>query len=248
MQNKILLPATTLLLIFMTQGYSSDQSNGNDLTWSENPGAHEVHLKRRLNNPYFPESRRIVTHEDLNQAKKKDDEDYLKCDVVLKEIGKEIESLRFGSTSGTLLRLRERIDDLIYTSLSVGGHATDIAKHADKLRNAVILGLQEAFTDDSDTLSRIDEANKHHKEKVMRFYNTPVIAHMIREDSPILKNETISTIISESPEGIATFINLLPSDTKPIVENGALILIKEALNAGFEDPLLAEKLAVFGIE
>ena len=40
----------------------------NELEWSSNPGAHEAHLIRRHNNPYFSETRRMVSKDELAEA------------------------------------------------------------------------------------------------------------------------------------------------------------------------------------
>jgi len=55
------------------------ESTDGTLQWSNDPGAYESHLMRRHNNPYFPESRRNVSLEDLQEAKKKDEDDYISC-------------------------------------------------------------------------------------------------------------------------------------------------------------------------
>jgi len=46
------------------------------LVWSENPGPCEAHLLRRFDNPLFPTKRRIVTAQELNDAKLRDEEEY----------------------------------------------------------------------------------------------------------------------------------------------------------------------------
>lgn len=47
---------------------------GDELTldWSTQPGFHERHLHRRLNNPFFPPERRVVTRHELESAKELD--------------------------------------------------------------------------------------------------------------------------------------------------------------------------------
>ncbi|MEX2014294.1 MAG: hypothetical protein WD896_02980, partial [Parcubacteria group bacterium] len=211
------------------------------LQWSSNPGAHETHLRRRHNNPYFPESRRKVLPEDLAEAKRKDKEDYVACEQLFEQLGKEIEALSSTTTSGDLLGLRERIDDLIFFSMGVGGPEIEVASKADRLREAVISDLRAAFAGDEETLSNIEKADAYHKDRVRAFY-IPVIAQILRKNGPIPQEETIPAILSEDPSAIAIFINSLPKDSRPPIEVEALKIMREALDNGHVDPQFEEKI------
>lgn len=224
----------------------SDRSSG-ALPWSNNPGAHEAHLMRRHNNPYFPKTRRAVSHEDLEEAKKKDKDEYILCQRRLEELGQEIEALPEAATSGDLMALRERIDDLIFFSMGVGGPATEIASKADQLREAVISDLRSAFAGDEETISNIEKADTYHKDNVRKFY-IPVIAQMRRENSPILEEETIATVLSEDPSSIAIFMNCLPEDSRALIEVEGLKMLQETLGNGHIDPQCEEKIFALGGE
>lgn len=129
------------------------------LEWSSNPGAHEAHLIRRQNNPYFPEPRRIVSKEELAEAKRMDDDDYMLCQQRFGELGKEIEALPSTFPVAEFHKIRERLDDVILFSMGVGGPAKEIATKADQLRDAVILDMRAAFSGDVHR----DKASSPHK-------------------------------------------------------------------------------------
>lgn len=217
------------------------ESTEGTLPWSSNPGAYETHLMRRRNNPYFPESRRSVSHEDIEDAKKKDKDDYILCQQRLEHLGQEIKAPPQNATSGDLMALRKRIDDLIFFSMGIGGHATDIASKADQLREAVISDLRSAFAGDEETLSNIEKADTYHKDNVRKCY-IPVIAQMRRENSPILEEEIIATVLSEDPSLIAIFMNSLPEDSRALVEIEGLKMLQETLDNGHIDPQCEEKI------
>lgn len=83
------------------------------------------------------------------------------------------------------------------------------------------------------------------RDNTRKFY-IPVIAQMVRTNSPILKEETIPTILSEDPSAIAIFINSLPEDTRPLIEVEALKMMREALDDGHIDPQGEEKIFALG--
>lgn len=220
------------------------ETNDVELHWSANPSAYEAHLMRRHNNPYFPESRRSVSREDLQEAKRKDKDDFILCQQRLEAICKEIEALQAGN-SDDLMALRNSLDDLIFFSLGVGGPATEIVSKADRLRDALISDLRSALVDNDEALSKIEKANDYHNNSVRKFY-IPVIAQMSRENSPILKEETIPTILSENPIVIAKFVNSLSQDGKALTEVAGLKILQEGLNSGHIDPQLEEKIYALG--
>lgn len=211
------------------------------LQLSSNPGAHEYHLRRRHNNPYFPESRRKVSPEDLAKARRKDKEDCISCQKNLEQLLKEIAALPPTTTSSNLHRLRERIDGLIFFSMGIGGPATDIASKADQLRETLISNLRAAFVGDEETLSSIDDADAYHKDRVRAFYIS-VVAQILRENSPTPQDETIPSILSEDPSAIAICINSLPDDIRALLEAEGLKILRETLDDGYIDPQYEEKI------
>lgn len=218
------------------------ESTEGALEWSNDPGAHEAHLMRRWNNPYFPEERRLVTQDQLDEAKRRDKEDCILCQQKFTELGTDIESLSSNVTTGDLLSLRERLDDLIYYSMGVGGPAKEIAVKADQLRDAIIADLREAFSDNEETLENIEKADAFHRDNTRKFY-IPVLAQVLRKNSPVLKEETIPTILSADPLAISVFMNTLPEDSRALVRVEALKMMQEALNDGHIDPRIEEKLS-----
>lgn len=212
------------------------------LEWSNNPGAHEAHLIRRSNNMYFPKSRRIVLEDELSEARSMDNEDYILVAQRFAEVEKEIEAISSTLTVGDLHEIRERLDNLILFAMGVGGAAKEIASKADQLRDAVISDMRAAFSDDEETLENIERAETYHKDNTRKFY-IPVMAQICRENSPILKEETISTILSEDSNSISIFINFLPEDDRALIRLEALKMMQEVLNDGYIDPQFEEKLS-----
>lgn len=208
---------------------------------SSNLAAHEAHLIIRRNNPYFPEAKRTVSHDELADAKRKDKEDYIYCQRCLEKLKEGIEALPSIAKSGDLLVLRERIDDRIFFSLGLGGPAAEISSKAQQLRETIMLNMRAAFSENQEMLDNIQKADTHHKDTVRTFF-IPVLAQILRNDSPIPQDEIISTILSEDPSTIAIFINSLPEDSRALIEIEGLKVLREALNDGYVDPQCEEKI------
>lgn len=217
-------------------------SECSQLEWSHNPEAYEAHLIRRCNNPYFPKSYQNVSAKELSEAKRIDSEDYNLVEHRFAALGEQIKGLPSNSTIGELNTIRERLDNLILFSMGVGGRAYDLASKADKVREALISDMRAAFQDDAESLAKIEKADSSHKEYVRKFY-IPVMAQMLRERSPVKKEHTIATILSEDPETIALVLSVMSEDGRAVVELEALTMMKEALSDGYIDPQFEEKIS-----
>ncbi len=220
---------------------SSQGGQINKLEWSSDPGAHEAHLIRRHDNPYFPASRRTVSKEDLAEAKRLDNDDYIVCRQLFEGLGRVFEMLPSTTTSGELIKLRKRVEDLTHFAMGVGGPAKEIASAADTIRDAVIEDLRAGFSDNSEVLENIEKADLFHNDYVRKF-SIPVIAQLTRKNSPINTDETVFTILSEEPEAISIFVNTLSEKAQAILLVDALRIIREAFDNGYVDPQFEEKL------
>lgn len=214
-----------------------------EFEWSDNPGAYEAHLARRCNNPYFPTHLQAVSEEELLEARTIDNNDYLLAEERFVQLGIEIKGRPPVTTIAELQKLRERIENLIRFSMGVGGRAYQIATKANRVREAIISDMREAFSDDQNALETIEEADKAHKKHIRKFY-IPVMAQILRERSPVRKEDTIATILSEDPKTIALVMSVLPEDTKPLIQKAALEMMKKALDQGYRDDYFEEKVSV----
>lgn len=219
-----------------------------ELRWSANPGGHEAHLIRRHSNPYFAISRRTVTTGELEEAKAKDREDYLLCQQQLAQLMNEVEASVASAptiTVGELHPIRERLDELIFFSMGAGGPAKEIASKADRLREVVIASLRSAFSNDPLALEAVERADRYHKESTRRYY-IPVMAQMLRKNSPIPKEESISAVLSEDPETISLVMGCFAEDVQAPMRIAALQIMRQALDEGFRDPRFEAKIFAVG--
>lgn len=218
--------------------YVVDGSPEGTLVWSSNPGAHELHLKRRHNNPYFSISRRKVSGNELAEAKAMDAQDHALCKAQLIEL---ISGIRATSpaTVGDLQDYRERLEQLVEFCVGSAGPAGEIAGEATKLREALIADMRQAFAGDNDKLRYIDDADSLHKRN-NRTFHVPLMAQLLRKDSPIPSGETIASLLSEDPATIAT---VMATVQDPGLRENTLRIFLGVRMDGYVDPQFGEKLS-----
>jgi hypothetical protein len=218
-----------------------------DLMWSSNPGAYEMQLQRRCNNPYFPALQQNVSEAELTEAIKIDYEDYSLAEQRLLQIGNEIKELTSDLTMKEFHYFRERLEDIISFSIGAGGRTYELASMCKKLREALILSLRQSISSDNDILALIEEAEYAYK-KNNRIFHTPVMAQMVRERSPIDENLSIPTILSEDAQTISLVMSIYDDQTRLLVSREALKLLEKGLDSGYIDPEFNEKLMIFSKE
>jgi hypothetical protein len=218
--------------------------NLNDkLEWSTEPCAYEAHLIRRHNNPYFAESRRFVSAVELEEAKSMDNRDLIAAEERFNELLREIEATCVSKQpkSGDLIELRAHLEEFVRFSMGIGGRAKWLASKAYKIRDGIIIDLRNAFSNDKKTLENIEKADLFYED--MRKFALPVFAQLLRENSPIPREETLPTILSEDPLSISLLMELWPENSKPGARVELLRMMKAALNNGYIDRQFKEKIS-----
>ncbi|MET3524801.1 hypothetical protein [Mesorhizobium abyssinicae] len=218
-----------------------------ELEWSDNPGAREAYLIKRWHNPYFGPSRRIVSTEELSEARKTDHDKFLLAQNSFSGLAKEIGGLPSPMTAGDLHEARQSLDDIIQFAVSVGGPAKEVAVKADQIRDAVVLALREAFSGDAEKLEKIERADTYHKDHVRKFY-LPIMAEIIGTERITPNEELVPSLLSEDPATISIVLDSLPEDDRVVMQAAAMKLILRVLEEGYIDPQLDKKLAVLARE
>ncbi len=160
-------------------GTSKADSADERLTWSADPGCHERLLQRRYRNPLFPADRREVTAKSLSGAKEKDRKALKKLRVDVIALGLELpDDFPVGAMAPQL----ERVNNLRYRCVEVGGEVEESLRELDRLKASMIKAWRAFFELDQDALALLDEA--------VRFVN---------ENEPTIMNEDIAQIQSCIP-------------------------------------------------
>lgn len=215
-----------------------DSTDG--LNWSGNPGCFEIHLKRKVNNPFFPKSARTVTQEQIEEAKAQDGADAAALREKFAELVDGIGQLSAASTFQDILDLREGIDALLEEAASIGGEVGAIRDQLLPLRESVVDTIRQAIVeseDPGDMLETLDalEANYH---AAAAIFHSPFIAQVWR----LPMEDLVPALLSEPPEVIRMAMSMIGEESRTIIAEQAGALMKKVESEGIEIPEAAEKL------
>ncbi|RUV27038.1 MULTISPECIES: hypothetical protein [unclassified Mesorhizobium] len=203
--------------------------------FSENPGAYEMHLIRRLNNPYFDPERRQITLEQLDHARHKDREQLEKASAKFEGVLKLVSDLPEVATLRELEPVRLALEGTIKFATGAGGQAKQVASQCDRLREAWIETFRKCLSDDPRSMEAFAAANNRFDER-MRRYSVPLTVQFSIENGPIPREEIFATFLSEEPKRLESAMRALGVNAARPLAEGCLELMIRRIEEGMDDP------------
>lgn len=216
-----------------------------NITFSAQPGSHERQLKTRYNNPLFRAERQTISLIDLADAQAKDAkesdqfrQDFADTFASAADLGNHV-------GSEVILGLKEKCDALYEQACGLGGDFStekdSLKKFLDVLMAAVVQG---AAGDDYalDELAQESTARDIH----FRLLTAPVVADLLKPDTPIGNDELIPTLLSQSVGDITLAVELFDEEQRIELHREAESLINELQQSGITLPVdIHQKIRIF---
>ena len=205
------------------------------MNFSPTPGPHERHLKRRLLNPLFPKPEKEVTQEDVDSAKRKDEETLMSFMTHFQSVVQKTTELGQSSESDLVLEIKEQLDECYATSCSMPGDHTNLKVAIKKLITAIMAAIRKGAADDSTALKKLDDediARDLHNE----LHERKLIADLMLENSPILENELTPTLLNEEPDDLEAALPLFSTEELDLIAKSAQTLLENLRKDGHEIP------------
>lgn len=180
------------------------------IPFSEQPGRHERHFKRKLNNELFPEPIRDPSDEDLLEVQRLDHEELINFLTDLRETVQQAVALKANEESQTILDLKERLDKLYEASSGLADEQTGNQEAIRQLIAVIMKTLWAAATDPQaeSELEQETTARATHFELLRE----PLVADLLHPQSAVKENELVPTLLSESESAVAAAVALFDED------------------------------------
>lgn len=210
------------------------------LSFSSTPGCRERHLLRQYNNPLFGKKASSITQVMVDQAHQDDLKEYEGFLSDFNTLLLEISQLEGQVETELILELKERIDRMYDLSTSFGNDNSKYKQALMQLYEVIMKIIRQYAADDDLAMS---ELNKEQAARTLHLelVEYKLVSDLLRQESPILEEDLVPTLLSEKADSVGAVMNLFDSSQQQALRNKAQALIKqvEAQNKLTENTRLA---------
>lgn len=211
------------------------------IPFSELPGRHERHFRRRLDNALFPEPLRNPSDDDLLEVQRLDHEELLAFITELRETVQQAVELKPNEESQVILDLKERLDRLYETS---AGLCDDHAGNQAAIRQLIAVIMKTVWAAASDPQAEQElEQETAARASHFELLREPLVADILHPHSVIGEQELAPTLLSESESALAAALQLFDADQLALLVDEAHRLLQARDPVGDRHPAARQRLA-----
>lgn len=178
-----------------------------NIKFSALAGAHERQLQRKYHNPLFPNAEQYLLAEEVEQARRKDQQDLQAFFTAFEDSLQQAAKLSGSVDAEVVLELKQELERLYVHSASLGG---DLGQHRDALRKLIqvcMTTITKGASDDLVALQKLEQEAQA-REVFFNLLNTSLVADLIRGDEIVTAHELIPTLLSESEDSLLQVLEL----------------------------------------
>ncbi len=204
------------------------------LSFSKRPGCWERQLQRKCNNPLFLHQGRNITQHQVDEAKRKDQNENVLFQHNFHKLLSEVAALKAEVDVEVILALKSRIDRLYEECASLGGDFSEEKEGLRKL-NELIMQAIWASGGMKDTKAR-EAFEKEIEIRALHFtlLEYQLVAHIVRPKSPIAEEEMAATLLSEEEMPLLAAMAFFSREQQENLCQQASRLLNQLKNTGHE--------------
>jgi hypothetical protein len=196
------------------------------IPFSELPGRHERHYKRRLDNPLFREPASL-NDADLLDAQRQDHEELLAFITELRATVERALNLKSNEASDVILKLKEDLERLYETSAGLADEQGANQQALSQLLSAVMNTIRSNTTGDSlaeQEMAMEQQARQMHFELLQH----ALVADLLHPETLIAPDQLVPTLLSSPTEQVKAVMVVFDPEQLSMIAKEAEALIQQA--------------------
>ncbi len=177
------------------------------LKFSETPGAFERQLQRQHGNPLFSPAARVVTQDQIDAARHRDQEERRDFQAALRATLREALDMPPQVESDVLLKLKERLDQLYDQCAGLPGDHDNEKLSLTRMIGVIMKAVWTGAGDDPRARAELEQ-EEHARTLHHELLQQPLVANLLRPDSPIAEDALVPTLLSETEDAVRTVLML----------------------------------------
>jgi hypothetical protein len=196
------------------------------IPFSELPGRHERHYKRRLDNPLFREPA-TLNDADLLDAQRQDHEELLAFITELRATVERALNLKSNEESDVILKLKEDLERLYETSAGLADEQGANQQALSQLLNTVMNTIRSNTT--GDTLAEQEMAMEQQARQMhFELLQHALVADLLHPETLIAPDQLVPTLLSSPTEQVKAVMVVFDPEQLSMIANEAEALIQQA--------------------
>ncbi|WP_126456473.1 hypothetical protein [Sulfuriflexus mobilis] len=211
------------------------------LNFSQRPGCRERDLQRRHDNPLYPEGKRSVSAEQLQAAQRADAEEAAAFTEAFRTLFEKAVHLDANVQSDIILELKQGADKLYEQAAGLAGDNRQAQQSLLKLIDVLMRAVRAGAANDPQALSEIEQETEA-RQMHMALLEYPLVADLLRPDSPIDPDSLAPTLLSCDEEELAMALQLFDTEQILYLHSAAQKLLDACRQEGHEAPQAWQRL------
>lgn len=215
------------------------------LFFSPHPGCFEAHLRRRYRNPLFAEVLRHPTQDEVNEARKRDEQEVRDFDSEFRQMLEQVGTLSPHVDSDVILKYKEQVEQFYERAAGLTGDRSRTRQGLERLHKLILSKMVEGVDNDPYAalqLEQGEEARAMH----WKLLEYPLVAQLLRPDSPIGADELVPTLLSEQEDAIEAAMAMFDPAQRDQLVTQAEALVKGLSNEFLNLPSLRLRIKAMG--
>ncbi len=201
-----------------------------EIPFSERPGRHERHFRRKLKNALFPRPINEYTNDELLEVQRLDHEEIVTCLAQLRKLVEQAVALKENEESDVVLDLKAELEKLYETSCRLGDQQGNNKAAIRDLLKVIMSTVRGHAAGDSKAESELlqEEMARQQHFAMLEYV---LVADLIDAETLILEDEFAAVMLSEDDAQVEKALELLDQDQRLLLAGEAVELLK---NRGLE--------------
>jgi len=192
-----------------------------EIPFSERPGRHERHFKRKIDNPLFPRPLNEYSDDDLLEVQRLDHEEIVSFLGRLKKLVQQAVSLQANEESQVVLDLKAELEKLYETACRLGDQQENNKAALRDLLKVIMATVRSHAGGDAKAemeLQQEELARQQH----FAMLEHDLVVDLLDTESLILEDELVAVMLSEGEQQVTAALAMLDEEQRLLLAADAV--------------------------
>ena len=197
-----------------------------EIPFSERPGRHERHFKRKIDNPLFPRPVNNYSDDDLLEVQRLDHEEIVSFLDTLKKLVQQAINLQANEESQVVLDLKAELEKLYETACRLGDQQENNKAALRDLLKVIMATVRTHAGGDAKAEMELQQEELARQQHFSMLEHALVV-DLLDSDSLILEDELVAVMLSEDETQVTAALTMLDDEQRLLLAADAVKLVEK---------------------